>query len=203
MFLCLEFEFATCGVTTFCSSESVSRDIVGTNGFTFFVQWVFVPSYPIAQIMTNVNDDNSWMDEMLRAVSAISVIVDVAVLITFVVAIVQVILVFNHNMDPFDYYKFIAVLAMYTLLTPIVLPLVALAAYYFLWFAIPSAVVTIGLYLQIYIVMPGILVFLGILVFFSFCEDFYKAAERLAEINAVEEAQRRDEFQKRYGIKRD
>ncbi len=194
LFLYLEFEFATCGVTTFCSSESVSRDIVGTNGFTFFVQWLFVPSYPIAQMMTNANDANSWMDEMLRAVSAIGVIVDVAVLITFVVGIVQIILLFNKSQDPNDYYKGFIVLVLYTLLTPIVLPLVALAAYYFLWFAIPSAVVTIGLYLQIYIVMPGILVFLGFLVVISFLEDFHKASEELKQIDRDETARFLEEY---------
>jgi hypothetical protein len=103
-------------------------------------------------MMTNANDVNTWMDEMLRVVSGISVIVEFAVLITLVIGIQQK----NTSRFPSIYHKHFDNLFFSTLLAPIALPLVALAAYYLLWFSIPSFVVTVSLYLQIYIVMPAI-----------------------------------------------
>ncbi len=133
--------------------------------------------------MTQTNDVNTWMDEMLRVVSGIGVIVDVAVLIAFGFALAHRLIMttqipemfsrylFHH--DEFDFFLLVP-----TLCVPILLPLVAMAAYYLLWFSIPLFVGTISLYLQIYIMMPAIVIFQAWVCYKCFFVGFPDAVSR-------------------------
>jgi hypothetical protein len=135
-------------------SEHINDEIDETNIVVFGLQWLFVPSYPIYQVVSKATDAHSYIDELAQFVYGVCVIGEV------IGAAGAIIVMFVAGIDP-QIRQLISLKALINQqLRVLSFAIVsAIIGYYVLWWIIPLFIKTIFFYIQVYFLMP--LVVLG------------------------------------------
>jgi hypothetical protein len=135
-------------------SEHINDEIDETNIVVFGLQWLFVPSYPIYQVVSKATDAHSYIDELAQFVYGGGVIGEV------IVAAGAIIVMFVAGIDP-QIRQLISLKALINQQLRVLsfAILSAIIGYYVLWWIIPLFITTIFFYIQVYFLMP--LVVLG------------------------------------------
>ena len=123
--------------------EHINDEIDETNIFVFGLQWLFVPSYPLYQVVSKASDEHSYMDELAMFVYGAGILSD----------IIGWMVIFGKGKGVASVVETSAqqlVLALFLFSW-------ALFSYYIMWWIIPLFLKTIVFYIYIYLVYPVII----------------------------------------------
>jgi hypothetical protein len=130
----------------------------------FFFKWVFVPSYPIYQVVRKASDAHSYIDELAMFIYGAGVLGEVVTSL-WVLYVAKTLLVCEKSTAVmFSIRVFARSQSVFVGATFFC----AVFSYYILWWVVPLFLTTTVFYLQFYIILPiavvGTLVFPGLFV---------------------------------------